>query len=474
MKKLFTFFAAALFSAGMMAEVVYSFTMDSTTHKAKDTDYAVEGGSVLFGTDAKFETKNNLYMYKMDGSPSEGNTKYALLKLDNAVAEGDVITIDGLIASNATDGQAFLLSDSRAATTRFVSLQPTGAKNVPQQVTWTVPAGNAIIGKTEIYISRDTKSVFLIGVKIENAAAPSTDPVLHASLDTIDMHLTAAIPTEMHTVTFSGKNLTPGTYALNVPNLAGLNANPTSVTVGADGKLNAEVALTYTSQVNVAAGVVAVSLSIDNLSAQVVIRYSADLTINYATSVNIEQWVLDNGKNDAAFHAVLSAAHIDFENVNALDSLNDTKDYRNYPYLGLKLKTQGANMGCWLQQGSSIKVRLGNVGDPILVAVNGQTSEMTAADLQNNDPEDDKVLSFPADGSQVTGDTYVQIITKSSKTVVIKQIMINEDIAAVVLPVQTAIDNTLAAPKATKRILNGQVVIEKNGKFYDLLGTEIK
>lgn len=475
MKKLFTFFAAALFSAGMMAEVVYSFTMDSTTHKAKDIDYAVEGGSVLFGTDAKFETKNNVYMYKMDGDPSATNSKYALLKLDNAVAEGDVITIDGLIASNATDGQAFLLSDSRAATTRFVSLQPTGAKNVPQQVTWTVPAGNAIIGKTEIYISRDTKSVFLIGVKIENAAAPSTDPVLNVSMDTIDIHLTAAIPTEMHTVTFSGKNLTPGSYALNVPNLAGLSADPTSVTVGADGKLNAAVALTYASNVSVAAGVAAVSLSIDNLSAQVVIRYSADLTINYATSVNIEQWVLDNGKNDAAFHAVLSAAHIDFENVNELDSLNDSKNYRNYPYLGLKLKAAGASMGCWLQQGSSIKVRLGNVGDAILVAVNGgQPAEMTADQLQNNAPEDDKVLVFPADGSQVTADTYVQIITKSSKTVVIKQIMINEDIAAVVLPVQTAIDNTLAAPKATKRILNGQVVIEKNGKFYDLLGTEIK
>lgn len=40
--------------------------------------------------------------------------------------------------------------------------------------------------------------------------------------------------------------------------------------------------------------------------------------------------------------------------------------------------------------------------------------------------------------------------------------------------VQTAIDNTNAAVKATKRIVNGQVVIEKNGVFYDILGTEIK
>jgi len=473
MKKVFTFFAAALFSAGMMADVVYSFTLDANTHTAKNTEYAVDGGSVLFGAE-KFETQSGVYVYKLDGSPSDGNSKYALLKLDNAVAEGDVITIDGLITSNPTNGRAYLLSDSRAATTQYVSLQPTGAKNAPQQVTWTVPAGNAIIGATEIYISRESESLFLSGVTIENAAAPSTDPVLHVSLDTIDMHLSAALRSESHTVTFTGKNLTPGNYAINVPNLAGLSADPTSVTVGADGKLNAAVVLTYTSAVDVAAGVTSVNLSIDNLTAAVAIRYSADMTVNYATSVNIEQWVLDNGTDTEAFKAVLNAAHIDFENVNALDSLNDAKDHINYPYLGLKLKTQGANMGCWLQQGSTIKVRFGNVGGNILVAVNGETTEMTAADLQNNTPEDDKVLIFPTSEMQVTGDSYVQIITKSEKTVVIKQIMINEEIAAVILPTQTAIDNTLATPKATKRIVNGQVIIEKNGKFYDLLGAEVK
>jgi hypothetical protein len=220
--------------------------------------------------------------------------------------------------------------------------------------------------------------------------------------------------------------------------------------------------------------VAAVSLSIDNLSAQVVIRYSADLTINYATSVNIEQWVLDNGKNDAAFHAVLSAAHIDFENVNELDSLNDSKNYRNYPYLGLKLKAEGANVGCWVREGSTIKVRLGNIGDDIIVSVNGQMKQMTAAELQNNTPEDDKVLVFPTDDTPATGDAYVQIFTISSKTVVIKQIMIDEDIAAVELPASTAIENTEAGVKATKRILNGQVIIEKNGKTYNALGTEVK
>lgn len=466
MRKLFTFFVAVLASMAMMAQEQICFaTLESIDKNNNETGIQQTGCTMAWlgiTSDKDFVEIDGHKYYKFSSDNS-----YVRLKLNNneAFEEGDIVSI--AVAANSSKTVAVAFSSGNTTTSAAVSATEAAI------VTRTLLAAD-IEADGSIKMSRGGNSNMRVcSFKVEREAA-TTDPVLNVSMDTIDINLTAAIPTEMHTVTFSGKNLIPGTYALNVPNLAGLSANPTSVTVGADGKLNAEVALTYTSQVNVAAGVAAVSLSIDNLSAQVVIRYSADLTINYATSVNIEQWVLDNGKNDAVFHAVLSAAHIDFENVNELDSLNDEKANRNYPYLGLKLKAEGANMGCWLQQGSSIKVRLGNVGDPILVAVNGQTSEMTAADLQNNNPEDDKVLSFPADGSQVIADTYVQIITKSAKTVVIKQIMINEDIAAVVLPVQTAIDNTLAAPKATKRILNGQVVIEKNGKFYDLLGTELR
>ena len=38
----------------------------------------------------------------------------------------------------------------------------------------------------------------------------------------------------------------------------------------------------------------------------------------------------------------------------------------------------------------------------------------------------------------------------------------------------TAIDNTAVEVKATKRIINGQLFIEKNGKFYNAIGVEVK
>ena len=38
----------------------------------------------------------------------------------------------------------------------------------------------------------------------------------------------------------------------------------------------------------------------------------------------------------------------------------------------------------------------------------------------------------------------------------------------------TAINNTATNTNATKRIVNGQLLIEKNGKFYNATGAEVK
>ena len=53
--------------------------------------------------------------------------------------------------------------------------------------------------------------------------------------------------------------------------------------------------------------------------------------------------------------------------------------------------------------------------------------------------------------------------------------MIDEEIAAVVLPESTqGIEDIDASVKAVKRIENGMLIIEKNGKFYNVLGIKIK
>lgn len=52
----------------------------------------------------------------------------------------------------------------------------------------------------------------------------------------------------------------------------------------------------------------------------------------------------------------------------------------------------------------------------------------------------------------------------------------SRDVDIVIKPigVSTAIDNTIVCEKATKRIVSGQFVIEKNGKFYNATGVEVK
>ena len=301
----------------------------------------------------------------------------------------------------------------------------------------------------------------------------STDPMLNVNPAEVTLAVTAAKAQDEATVKFTGKNLAAGTYNLTIPNLAGLTVSPTSVTVGEDGKLNQDVTIAYTSTVDVAAASASISLTIGELSKSVAINYSAVMAKSYINaSVNIEQWVLDNGTRTNDFKAVLDAANIEYNNIDALDSLNDEKDYRNYPYLGIKLKKADAALRCWLQAGNSISVKFGNVGADFKVIANGVEQTLTAEGYANLTVDGNKVLTL----SNAPEDMYLEIVCNSTKTLVVKQIMFNEAIAPVVLPepTPTAINNTEATVKAVKMVRNGQLFIEKNGVLYNAQGAVVK
>ena len=295
----------------------------------------------------------------------------------------------------------------------------------------------------------------------------STDPALSVSPATVDLAITASKASDEAVVKFSGKNLAAGEYALNVPNVAGLTVTPASVTVGEDGKLNAEVTIAYASTVDVEAANTTVSLTIGELTQSVTVNYSAVLAKQYLNaSLNIEQLVLDNGTNYSITDA-FAAANIEAENIDKLDSLNDEKANRNYAYLGLKLKKEDAKLACWLQSGHSIKIRFGNVGADFIVRANGVEQTMTNA-LANATVESAVELPFTA-----TEDTYLEIICNSTKTLVIKQIMLDEEIQAVTLPIPTGINNAEEAVKTVKVIRDGQLFIEKNGVLFNAQGARL-
>ncbi len=178
------------------------------------------------------------------------------------------------------------------------------------------------------------------------------------------------------------------------------------------------------------------------------VKAGGDVPVNYSQSINIEQLVLDNGKTYDIASALLEK-YIESANINALDSLNDEKVLRNEPYLGLKLKTSGAYIKVNVEKGKTLKVKLGYVAAPVNVTVNGV--DATPVEATN----EGVIEEFAA----ADVDQEVVFTTTSEKTVVLKQIMIGEDIADVTLPPATKYEVSVA-----EGIENGTVTFEATSK----------
>ena len=500
-----------------------------------------EGGKIFV---AGMKTAGSSIAYNAAGLQLGGGGADSIrVELNNYIQEGTEITLNMVSGGTSARGLNICAIDK----SKLYEAKWTPAANGEENsITYTVPAGSKLIGANKFLLQRNN-TVYLASVEVANCGEPvegaevSTDPVLAVSPASIDLNVTAATPAPSATVAFSGKNLASGTYNLTLPNLAGLTVSPTSVTVGEDGKLNAEVTISYTSNVEVAAANTTISLTIGELSKEVTINYSAVLAKNYASSVNIEGWIVAHGVQNAdkdhvgaAFTAVLDAANIEYGDINALDSLSDKNNSRNEAYLGLKMKKTGAYMACWIQAGQTLSIKFGNVGGDVKVSVNGGAAQtLPKAQLANP-------LVYPAGA-----DAYLKFETTSNSTVVVKQIMIDEPIADVMYPITynigeggtvtgwtvafpgeevvmnitsdegnaltsltyngvemvqpgpgqpisfvmpaeavevaasfgdiaTAIDNNEAEVKAVKRIVNGQLLIEKNGILYNAQGVQIR
>ena len=177
---------------------------------------------------------------------------------------------------------------------------------------------------------------------------------------------------------------------------------------------------------------------------EIEVEYDTD----YAKSINIEQLVLDNGKNYDIAKAFLEN-YVDAHSINALDSLNDEKILRNEPYLGLKLKTEGASVKVLVEAGKTLKVKFGFIGEAVKVLVDGIQGESIEATTEGC------VEEFAA----AEADRVIEFVTSSNKTVVVKQIMVGEAIKDVVLPAATRYEVKIA-----DGIANGTVSFDATSK----------
>ncbi len=166
----------------------------------------------------------------------------------------------------------------------------------------------------------------------------------------------------------------------------------------------------------------------------------------YAESINIEQLVLDNGTTYDLM-SFMGGKGFASNITNSLDTLNDLekKDNRNYAYLGLKVKAEGKLLNFRLAANSTVKVKFGNVGATPLVSING--GEYAAMELTEG------VYTYTA-----TDEALISIKTASTATLIFKQIMIDADLAEVVLPAPGAYAITLTPGE------NGQLAASWEGK----------
>ena len=275
--------------------------------------------------------------------------------------------------------------------------------------------------------------------------------------------------------------------------------------------------------------------AVANIAAEVIsadVTYYAKFDKAYAQSIDFEQMVLNNGKSYDVKSA-LTAAFYDYKTIDALDSLNNDKGAaRNEPYLGLKIKKQGGYLACNVLPGTTIRIKFGYVAADVLAIAGNDTMRLA--------PTDNKIadMVFP-----IQVETSVKLQTTSDKTVVIKQIMVDEPLVTwmypityaeaengkvegwtiafpnetveltvtpdegyeaasvtagneAVVPVEgvysfvmpaedvnvvatfatipTALENIEAAGKAVKVIVNGQLMIKKNGVVYNAQGAIVK
>lgn len=261
--------------------------------------------------------------------------------------------------------------------------------------------------------------------------------------------------------------------------------------------------------------------------------FYAEFDKAYAQSIDFEGMVINNGKSYDVKSA-LTANFYDYENIDALDSLNNSKGAaRNEPYLGLKIKKNGGYLACNVLPGTTLRVKFGYVGDPVLAIAGSDTLRLV--------PTDNKVADLEV---PFMVEKLVKLQTTSDKTVVIKQIMIDQPIVTWMFPITyaeaehgtvsgwtiafpneevqvnftmdegytlvscfaneqavvstpnvgefftmpaeavtvnatfgdtaTGIDNAEGEVKAVKVIRNGQLFIEKNGVLYDAQGAIVK
>lgn len=482
MKKFNLLLLATLLAGTTMAQTtVFHWQMSGTKAPIVGTALTATGGTIMPGTTdsgKSFSVESAAYV---DGTPADmkaldgsgvkfgANALYFTINPADGVTfqAGDTIMICGFLP--------WKVSSSAERTGDLAASITTGTDKKTYTVGTAVLATDADV----IYLSRATGSTSgIVAIKIVRPA-PATEPWLTLSATEVELAVTPFAASDEKTVTLKGGNLTAGTYTLTVPNVAGLTVEPASVTVAADGTVNQDIKLTYTSTVDVPEASAKVSVTINELPAELNITYSARTTAYTQTTVSdsttwdwtqagIDVIELDSTSTPSRLDTILLANVPGIYNGAAFRS--DALMVRGQFLVRDSKYFQGDYISFIAEKKGTVQVTFSNTNKRDANKGLGRVLYINGVATNDSTLTTDMTVSAPVEipAGQVT------ITSQMPSEPGINQFLRVYSITYVPKETGTALEqNSLFVP-ATKVIRNGQLLIIREGKTYTVQGVEVE
>lgn len=392
--------------------------------------------------------------------------------------EGDTVFIVGKNGKDKEE-RCFEVGNSSATKAGTQGNVLSTKANHTNETTFTAVVDATVAGTTLRVFRLAGKTMYVKSIKVVRPA-PKTEPWLTLSATEVELAVTPFATSDEAKVTLKGGNLTDGTYTLTVPNVAGLTVEPASVTV-ADGTVNQEITLTYTSDVNVEAASAELTLTVGKLTASVTIDYAARVDAYTQTTVidsttwdwskaGIEDVQLDSTKTTPTRLDTFVLANV--EGIVNDASFNSQALLVRGQYMFYKKYNcfQGDYISFIAENKGTVQVTFSNTSKRD--AKKGLGRVLYINDVATNDSTltTDLTVSAPVEvpAGQVT------ITSQMPSQPGINQFLRVYSITFVPKETGTALEqNSLFVP-ATKVIRNGQLLIIREGKTYTVQGVEVE
>ena len=503
MKKIFTLIAAALMAVGASAQMIKWDAAVSAADLAADASWksgnfkvaivdtngkmSIDGNNAYFGTADNNQEFN--FRLKTGGKSTSANNITATIPgegtLNIYVRTGK--TSDAARHLVVTQGTTQLY-DQAVKENEATDYVTVGENKVFPVISVPVTEGDVAIGFPD-------NGLNFYAFEFISATA-ATDPVMTASPTAMSLAATPSQNTQSKTFTITGANLTPGTYNLTVPNLAGLSVEPTSFTVDSEGKANQEFTVTYTSTADVAEATTNITATVDGQAIAVAVTYTSRANLDEQVEVSTATtWDWSGMTDEVELTEETNPKRSDNPVMSNLTHLFDIPAGFNAQAIQLINTQFPVRKGC-MQNGTAsfrttgtgvVTVTFSDTGsgasatDPERhLCINGVKQDIYTKRDGSVDKKTSEPIEVAAGKVTISG---VDADGTTPQAIRIYTITFTPQDVTNPIPAATDADptgiNTVATDAAkanvVKKYVDGkQVVIEKNGKKYNVAGAQIK